>query len=160
MPVPAARIRATPVHGETISETRPSRANRAARTSGRGQAAWALMIWCGMIPVLAPFEVCEELRFRDLVTGQAPVPAPSTAQEDRQTSQRWGTGKGSQHPRDHEGSSLKERPGRSPLKEWPGLDPASAAEPGLRPWRCQRQAPVSTALSLAAYVRGSPSRSA
>jgi hypothetical protein len=116
--------------------------------TGRGQAAWALTIWCGMIPVLVPFEVCEDLRFRDLGTGQVPAPAPSTAQEDRRAGQRWGTGKGSQHPRDHEGSPLKERP---------SLDPAPAAGPGLRPWRCQRQAPVSTALSLAAYARGSPS---
>ena len=87
------------------------------------------MIWCGMIPVPAPFEVCEDLRFRDLVTGQAPVSAPSTAQADRRTGQRWETGKGSRHPRDHEGFPLKERPGRSPLKERPGLDPAPAAEP-------------------------------
>jgi len=83
------------------------------------------MMWCGMIPVLAPFEVCEDLRFRDLVTGSAPVPARSTAQADRQTGQRWRTGKGSQHPGDHEGSPLWERP---------GLDSASAAAPELRPW--------------------------
>jgi hypothetical protein len=72
------------------------------------------MIWSGMIPVLAPFEVCEDLRFRELVTGQAPVSAPSTAQADCQADQRWGAGKGSQHPCDHERSPLKERPGLGP----------------------------------------------
>jgi hypothetical protein len=110
-----------------------------------------------MIPVLAPFEVCEDLRFRDLVTGQAPVSAPSTAQADYQADQRWGARKGSQHPRDHERSPLKERPGLgpdAPLQERPGLGPLSTTDPALRPWRCQRQAPVSTALSLVAYVRG------
>jgi hypothetical protein len=97
--------------------------------AGRGQAAWALMIWYRTIPVLAPLEVCEDRRSRELGTGRAPVLAPSTAQADRQTGQRWGTGKGSQHPRDHEGSPLKERPGLGPDALLPqgtsGLGPRS-----------------------------------
>ena len=52
--------------------------------------------------VLVPFDVCEELQFRDLRTSQAPVPARSTAKVDHETSQHCGAEDGSQHPRDHE----------------------------------------------------------
>ena len=46
----------------------------------------------------------------DLLTGQAPVPARSTAKVDPETSQNHGSCKDSQHSRDHERSPLKERP--------------------------------------------------
>ena len=69
-------------------------------------------------------EVCEDLQFGDLLTGQAPVPARSTAQVDPETSQHYGAGKDSHHPRDDE---------RSPLKERRARRPPPAAEPELRP---------------------------